>query len=298
MSLHREPTLEKQLPVIYKGVLETDELMATENQMFKDFLGQIDRLWANQFILTADVDGIQKFEDILKIVAAPATEDLEFRRARVLNRWSLTPPYTMPFLRQKLNEIMGEGNWDYELDFNSRTLIVNSEINDPRWATEIAITIAQIKPANLVFGTRPKTESHYLVSEDARTGVREWRYVLGSWNLDEYPFSTFEGGSLVKGREVPSILDALLNRLAVATIADVKGVRVNGTYIVDHFNVASATANTAVFEYAVPSSAALGFITKIELIDENQTPLTESPAYVDATFDVIIQQTVYFDEGV
>lgn len=99
-------------PKIYKDVLEMDELLDTENELFKFVFSEQERAVNNQYIQTADEDGIKVYESMLHIIADPVNETLDFRRQRVMNRLSMSPPFTTIFLRQKLDEILGVGHYD------------------------------------------------------------------------------------------------------------------------------------------------------------------------------------------
>ena len=183
----------KYFPTIYSGVRETDELALAENPLFDKAIFELDRLWANKFILTAGVDGIEDFEVVLGILANPALEDLEFRRARVLHRWSLTSPFTMTYLRMKLDELLGVGNWSYALNFNEYELVIEAPAIDPAWGHEISVMVTAIKPANIIFVSRPVIAKDVRVSEQIsmRKNFFHWNYPLNStWNLGRLPFGT------------------------------------------------------------------------------------------------------------
>ena len=185
----------KYFPTIYSGVRETDELALAENPLFDKAIFELDRLWANKFILTAGVDGIEDFEVVLGILANPELEDLEFRRARVLHRWSLTSPFTMPYLRMKLDELLGVGNWSYELHFNEYEFVIEAPAIDPAWGHEISVMVTAIKPANIIFVSRPVVEEAVLVSEQIsmRRNMFHWNYPLNStWQLGRLPFATHD----------------------------------------------------------------------------------------------------------
>ena len=183
----------KYFPTIYSGVRETDELALAENPLFDKAIFELDRLWANKFIKSAEVVGIEDFEKILGILANPELEDLEFRRARVLHRWSLTSPFTMPYLRMKLDELLGVGNWSYELHFNEYELVIEAPAIDPAWGHEISVMVTAIKPANIIFVSRPAVAKDVLVSEriSMRKNLFHWNYPLNStWQLGRLPFAT------------------------------------------------------------------------------------------------------------
>src|SRR5574344_1954499 len=91
------------VPSVYKEVVEMEDIIAAEEIHMNTARMEMLTAFANTFVLTADESGIIMFESMLSIIANPAIEDLEFRRQRILNRMSMSPPFTFRFLKQKLN---------------------------------------------------------------------------------------------------------------------------------------------------------------------------------------------------
>lgn len=88
-----------------------------------DFEVQVTQIFNNLFIQTADAITISMHETLLGIVPAPE-DTLEFRRWRVLNRYRRSPPYTIVNLKEFLNEIVGIGLWELEIDYENYKLNV------------------------------------------------------------------------------------------------------------------------------------------------------------------------------
>lgn len=65
----------------------------------------------NQFITTADEEGLKYYEKLCGITIAPG-DTLENRRAVVLAKWIDQLPYNYQALITKLNTICGEGNYE------------------------------------------------------------------------------------------------------------------------------------------------------------------------------------------
>lgn len=70
----------RYFPRYYEGVLETDELIKTENEMFNWLFTVIQQAKLNQFIAYADETGIYAYEQLFQIAADPENETLEQRR--------------------------------------------------------------------------------------------------------------------------------------------------------------------------------------------------------------------------
>ena len=290
----------EHFPSIYDNVLEIDELSKTENKLFSIALEKLNQVWSNQFIATSDISGIENYEKMLDIVANPATESLEFRRSRVANRFSMSPPFTMPWLRLKFDELFGVGNWSANVDFATRTLSIEAVVSDAAWAQEVSVTITQIKPANLVFISKPRLPQRIVVSEQVETAKRINNYKLGvSWFLGNTPFSSLLNSEVIKVASVSSIKEGMLNALAAFAADEVVSVLINGTLEItsDAFTGAVSVGNVTTIEYMVPSAQLEDPITSIKLYGSNSTLLAEAAVYIDSTYDVSLKHTFTFKEG-
>ena len=116
----------EQLPPWYREVLDYQEICRTEQQEFDALAQEITSVGDNFFFQTMNLSAVEMWENIFGIVPNPETEDLAFRRFRILNRVSSRPPYTMAFLSQKLDEIIGPGNWTVRMDYANYTLYIES----------------------------------------------------------------------------------------------------------------------------------------------------------------------------
>lgn len=198
--------LHELYPTIYKGVLETDILADIGNRQFERWFSQADAARKNQFVLTADLLGIEAFERIYEIKADPTTEDLPFRRQRILNRMRMRVPFTFPFLLERLDELIGEGKyraWLGQGKWNSRlgrwklgaalrdpeyTLFIEAAGSDVHWHQEVQVFVGKIKPANIVYVLSPRLGQRMVMGETIGTYPRRWNYHLGKWRLGFRPF--------------------------------------------------------------------------------------------------------------
>ena len=125
------------LPPWYREVLDYQEICGTEQAQFEALADEIVSVADNFFFQTMDERAVSQWEQVFRIVPNPAAESLEFRRARILNRISTRPPFTLGFLYQKLDELIGVGAWTVHMDYPNYTLYIESsaEINSmpQRW---------------------------------------------------------------------------------------------------------------------------------------------------------------------
>lgn len=87
-------------------------------------LGELDN---NITILTSEESGIARREKILGI-QPPDTANLEDRRLEVLMRWYDTPLYTETTLRNKLDSVLGKGNYVLVIDLDKKLVECQIEL--------------------------------------------------------------------------------------------------------------------------------------------------------------------------
>lgn len=285
-------------PRFYDGYVEIDALATAEDKVFDKAEQEAALVFNNLFILTADAEGIQEYENQLGILADPATESLEFRRARILNRFSLKPPYTYRFLEQKLNDIIGVGQWTMNVDYANRTLYIESSSSDQQWFNEVLITLTGIKPANMVFINTPLTVDQIKLSEQVEYGTWQYNYKLGTtWQLGQKPFADFENRGIAKLPTTPSVTPALLNSIVTFAVEDVASVLINNSVVITDFTTQSAAGNVATLAFDV-NVAQTSQITNIKIRDASDTVLTNSTVWIPIVDSANIKHTLTVREGV
>ena len=120
-------TLMQQLPTWFKPVLEYIELMKAFGVSLDSLNENSKNIYYNQYIQTADLSTIKTWEKLFGITVRYG-DTIEFRRARLLQKFSQIVPYTYWDLKAKLTELFGNG---YTLSVNSQactiTIIVTSD---------------------------------------------------------------------------------------------------------------------------------------------------------------------------
>ena len=290
--------LKQYLPWLYKDIVEMNALMDTEDSLFSKLMDEYIRGRNNQYILTADEQGIRIFEDIINIVPDPSTETLDFRRQRLINRFRTQPPFTFRWLQGKLNEIIGVGKWNAWVDNENYTLYIESSAEDQKWFQEISITVNNTKPANIIFINRPLVVHDVLTNETINLKELIWNYRLGTiWKLGDKPFISYNDKGVIVLATTPSIQQAMLNKLATFSAIEIAKVRINGTYIITDFEVKSASANVVTVQYYVIPESGITNVTRIELLDSANNVLTRSNVYVPLVLGVNLKHTILVKEG-
>lgn len=207
--------LKSFVPGVYKDVVEMDTLIQAEQKLFDECSENARGSFEATFIPTATKDngGLQQYEDLLEIRGTEGETD-EKRRDRIYDRWNWKPPYTLKYLKQRLDviigpgfirqnasEVTGEGAYEMYVDYANYALIIESSMKDQTWAHDANYFIQSIKPCNIVYLTRAEAATkQILISEEiyAYQGIYNYKLSLDTtenpWKLGEKPFVTGNTG--------------------------------------------------------------------------------------------------------
>lgn len=287
----------EQLPPWYREVLDYQQMCQTIGAQFALLAEEINRVADNFFLQTMDLETVQMWEGIFRIVANPATESLQFRRDRIINRISMRPPFTLRFLYQKLDELIGPGLWNVTVDYPNYALYIESNVDGQGYSQELIYTINHIKPAHITFISSPVAMSGVVLSERVSEISYTWNYVLdGQWLLGQEPFADEEEVQVIKLPQTPSIQSALLTGVADFVSNDVASARLNGSIPVTALNK-SVDGSTLTITYQV-TQAMTTEITQVELLAADGTVLTSMAAYVPVTETAVIKHVIPVQEGI
>lgn len=286
----------EHLPPWYREILDYQQMCRTEGEQFALLAEEINRVADNFFLQTMDVETVQMWENIFRIVANPAAESLDFRRARIINRISMRPPFTLRFLYSKLDELIGPGLWSVTVDYPNYALYIESNVDGQGYSQELIYTINHIKPAHITFINSPVAMSGIVLSERVSEISYTWNYILGQWALGAEPFADEEEVQVIKLPQTPSIQSALLTGVADFVSNDVASARLNGSIPVTALNK-SVDGSTLTITYQV-TQAMTTEITQVELLAADGTVLTSMAAYVPVTETAVIKHVIPVQEGI
>lgn len=128
------------------------------------------RIFQDAIPATATITGIVKWEQVFAITPDPATEDIDFRRARIINRLSQTTPFTERTLIELFDRLIGVGNYSYVLSPVNGTLDILSLRPGKLWVKEIKENLKSILPANIAW-----TITLYTASWNAAADYNTWQ---------------------------------------------------------------------------------------------------------------------------
>lgn len=187
------------LPEYYRVIEDFGELDNTETIELDLLQRAVDQLFDDQFVMTAGLQAIKRREQMLGIHSAPQIETLDFRRRRLLNRYRTRPPFTIRYLQQQLDLVVGAGLTIVVVDPLSFVLTVTTDIENASVFSEALRTINTVKPANLVYQQQTPLQIGVALKERINFRRMNWNYRLnGSWKLGSMPFMTLGSEELIK----------------------------------------------------------------------------------------------------
>ncbi|PWX07517.1 hypothetical protein CYK70_09490 [Clostridium perfringens] len=285
-------------PSLYNNILEIDNLVKVENDLFENLNSEFDKAIRNEYVVTADKETIKRYETLLRITDGDDKE-LSFRRQRILNRLAMNMPFTIKALKQKLDELIGKGNYNVFVDPDRFTLYVESKILNQVWFNETYITIHKMKPANIIFVNKPFIDEKILANEEITLAQREYNYRLGStWRLGTLPFKSLHQKGAIKLKENNSIQDYFINELKNFALNKIGYVKLNNTKVINEFITKNIIDGKLTLEYAVLKSFGLIEITKVDVYTPDNNLLTSINLYVPIIEDLELKHVINIEEGV
>ena len=285
-------------PSLYNNILEIENLVKVENDLFENLNSEFDKAIRNEYVVTADKETIKRYETLLRITDGDDKE-LSFRRQRILNRLAMNMPFTIKALKQKLDELIGKGNYNVFVDPDRFTLYVESKILNQVWFNETYITIHKMKPANIIFVNKPFIDEKILANEEITLAQREYNYRLGStWRLGTLPFKSLHQKGAIKLKENNSIQDYFINELKNFALNKIGYVKLNNTKVINEFITKNIVDGKLTLEYAVLKSFGLTEITKVDVYTPDNNLLTSINLYVPIIEDLELKHVINIEEGV
>lgn len=121
---------------------QADELGQYEDKIYQIFL--------NNLVKFCDIEGIRRFEAIFNIQADEENETLEFRRSRIIIKFTLSIPYTKISLKNMLSEVYGANNVDIDIEYNNYSIKIALETSIVGLVEQTTKELRQeIIPANM-----------------------------------------------------------------------------------------------------------------------------------------------------
>lgn len=177
--------LQDYLPPILLETCEFPLLCLTGQAEIDALVAGADEVLASQFVLTAPLRGIERYERVFGLVPKD-TDTIEDRRARILAKLNRSLPYTIRRLRQMLAAMCGEDACTAEMIYAAYHLIVHM-IEDVQGTQDAVFELLTgVVPANILW------EINIESSHTTALGVACMMYTEDDLQLEqEIPESNF-----------------------------------------------------------------------------------------------------------
>lgn len=151
-KIERDAHVERYYPSVVAPAKEFKVLAEAENPEFKLLYDAFWKWFANTFIFSTDLEGVERWEKMLSITPSQS-ESLSDRRKEILFRINNRVPYTERTLTQMYDIMYGKNTVVPEVRENLYELVL-SLTGDAIWeAKKVKIYARCIVPANLVILT-------------------------------------------------------------------------------------------------------------------------------------------------
>lgn len=135
-------------PIFLKDNVTTDKLFIVEKEEMTSAVSVFQRLVKNAYVKTADVEGIQNYENMLNI-KPNADYSLEIRRANILNKLLFKAPFTRQRLNAILYTIYGQGGYIFEIYPSTYTVIIDINTIVPEIYLQFSSDVRAVVPVNM-----------------------------------------------------------------------------------------------------------------------------------------------------
>ena len=165
------------LPPFMAEYEEINAALTAENPEFTLFWDGKEKVLKNQFILTAEGEGLARFERLLGIVPSKL-DTLESRRQRVLLRWFLQLPYTERMLLEKLVNLCSEGNFTFAKNYDCYQIRIEVRLELYGQIKELEELLERMIPCNMNVISRSRLDCKAEGNVEIYSGIRVTERVL------------------------------------------------------------------------------------------------------------------------
>lgn len=155
----REVNILDYLPPILLEIKELKAIAGVENPILESLWRKIAATLDNQFVITADEEGISRYERMLGLQVSDS-DTLETRIFRVLARYQEQAPYTYRQLKIILDSLLGPDNYVMERNVAEKWLTVKIELTVKRQFEAVEETLERMVPQNMILTVELRYNQH------------------------------------------------------------------------------------------------------------------------------------------
>lgn len=151
-------------PPYLQEKLEMQELAETLNLSLKELYAAMDKAYRNFFVMTADEEGLARFEAYYDI--QPRNDStLEDRCLEILAKMQTRLPYTKRMLNQLLKALLGEDMYTLEIKTSEYLVKVTVELRRKNQVQSVADLLRRVIPANMNYEILIRYNQYYMLTK-------------------------------------------------------------------------------------------------------------------------------------
>jgi hypothetical protein len=147
-----------------QNIAEFKEISRVVDKEIAKLQEAINNAFKDRFIRELTIDGILRWESILKITPK-GTETQEDRRFRIAARLFDELPYTMIVLKEKLALLCGKDGYKVNLEQTKYKITIKVELTAKHQVEEIRKVLAKMIPANMMQYVELIYNTHEMLSK-------------------------------------------------------------------------------------------------------------------------------------
>lgn len=153
------------------------------------------KYWADrlgiQLAIIQDIDDANEWATKLQIVLTGSTlaeKTLEIHKEQLLQLNGFNVNYTWAWLKKKIDDYVGDGNYELSLDIQTFTLIVSTPDASSTWANQVTWLIDKTLPSNIAYYFQIRSDNDYITTLANTWSKTHYQYYLNYWCLGQNPF--------------------------------------------------------------------------------------------------------------
>lgn len=136
------------MPPFLKDVREFNKIFDAEDMELENLNYNIKKMLTEVIVKMADSYGLDRYENIYNI--SNTSNNIEIRRINILNKINDILPFTLKWLYNKLEEALGKGNFNIDIDYNNYSIKITILGLSMEIADIYRENLRQQLPANMV----------------------------------------------------------------------------------------------------------------------------------------------------
>lgn len=137
------------IPPFLRGIKEFKEIFNTEDVELAKLRESIEKISKEVIVKTAESYGLDRYEKIYNIIPKSNT-NVEERRFNILSRINDKIPFSLNWLNNKLETLVGENNYKISVDYNEYQVTIEIILLFEDIANTLNQNLRKQLPANMV----------------------------------------------------------------------------------------------------------------------------------------------------